>query len=635
MIPRKLLLGHPDKFRPTISPNGTHLAYLAPLDGLLNIWVAPIQDPKAARPVSRDVKRPIFHYIWAYTSEHILYIQDVGGDEDWHVHCTSLKTRETIDLTPQPGISARIGRLSRKYPYEILVAINHRDPVFHDQFRVHIVSGKHELVFENKWFSSVAVDDDYRVRFGYRVESDGGETIHEVHEQGDFTEIRRMPMEDYFSWYHYDFDRSGRKEYWVDSRGRDTNALVVTDLKKDETEVLAADDLADVSDLLAHPVQKNIQAVAFTYQRKDWKVLDPEIAPDFDILREVSDGDVSILGRSDDDAHWIVQYLLDDGPIRFYRYDRAIRQASFLFVHRPDIEGLALAKMHPQIIRARDGLNLVSYLTLPQEKSGDGAQQPTQPVPMVLLVHGGPWARDNWGLNGVHQFLANRGYAVLSVNYRGSTGFGKDFINAANGEWGGRMHDDLVDAVSWAIAQRIAIPDRVAIMGWSYGGYATLVGLTITPDIFACGVCFVGISNLVTLLSSKPSYWENWSSVWKVRTGDHTTPDGREYLLSRSPISHVDRIKKPLLIAHGANDVRCKKAESDQIVEAMRQRNIPVTYLLYPDEGHGFARPENNISSLAVAEAFLAQHLGGRFEPVEEAFSGSSIEIVYGGEILA
>ncbi len=610
------------------------MAYLAPLDGLLNIWVAPLQDPKAAHPVSRDVKRPIFHYFWAYTSEHILYLQDVGGDEDWHVHCINLKTGRTVDLTPEKGISARIRRRSRQYPYEILVAINQRDPVFHDLFRVHIESGAREFVFENKWFSSVAVDDDYRVRFGYRVENDGSESVHKINGQGEFVEVRRMPMEDYFSWYHYDFDKSGHKEYWVDSRGRDTNALVVTDHERGDTEILATSDRADISDLLAHPERKTIQAVAFTYQRKEWKVLDPEIAPDFDLLREVSDGDISILSRSDDDAHWIVQYLLDNGPIRFYRYDRVIRQASFLFVHRPDIEGLPLAKMHPQIIRARDGLDLVSYLTLPHEKSSDGAPRPREPVPMVLLVHGGPWARNNWGLDVVHQFLANRGYAVLSVNYRGSTGFGKEFINAANGEWGGRMHDDLVDAVNWVIEQGIAIPDRVAIMGRSYGGYATLVGLTMTPEIFACGVCFIGISNLVTMLGSKPPYWENWSSVWKVRTGDHTTPEGREFLLSRSPISHVDRIRKPLLIAHGANDVRCKKAEADQIVEAMRQRDIPVTYLLYPDEGHGFARPENRISSLAAAEAFLAQHLGGHFEPMGEAFEGSSIEIVCGGDIL-
>jgi dipeptidyl aminopeptidase/acylaminoacyl peptidase len=285
--------------------------------------------------------------------------------------------------------------------------------------------------------------------------------------------------------------------------------------------------------------------------------------------------------------------------------------------------------MRPVVIPARDGLKLVSYLTLPPEVDED---RPPRPLPMVLDVHGGPWARDEWGFNAVHQWLANRGYAVLSVNFRGSTGFGKEFTNAGNREWAGKMHDDLLDAVDWAVEQKIADRGRVAILGGSYGGYATLVGLTFSPDVFACGVDIVGPSNILTLLSTIPPYWQPMVQMFKDRVGDFTTHEGKTFLEERSPLSRVDRIARPLLIGQGANDPRVKQAESDQIVRLMRQKEIPVTYVLYPDEGHGFARPENRLSFNAVVEAFLAQHLGGRYEPVGDDFAGSSISVPTGAD---
>jgi dipeptidyl aminopeptidase/acylaminoacyl peptidase len=275
---------------------------------------------------------------------------------------------------------------------------------------------------------------------------------------------------------------------------------------------------------------------------------------------------------------------------------------------------------------------LVCYLSLPPGSDPDGDGRPDKPVPMVLDVHGGPWARDDWGFNPHHQWLANRGYAVLSVNYRGSTGFGKEFINAANGEWSRKMHDDLIDAVNWAVEKKIAQKDKVAIMGGSYGGYATLVGLTYTPDVFACGVDIVGPSSLVTLLQNVPEYWMPFMPVMKMRVGDVDTEEGQKALLERSPLTRVDKIQKPLLIGQGANDPRVTQLEADQIVEAMKQKNIPVTYVLYPDEGHGFARPENRMSFNAVAEAFLAEHLGGRFEPVGDDFEGATIKVPTGDD---
>jgi len=303
---------------------------------------------------------------------------------------------------------------------------------------------------------------------------------------------------------------------------------------------------------------------------------------------------------------------------------------TFLFVHRQDLEGLPLARMHPQILDARDGQKLVSYLTLPVGTDDGLDGHPDQPLPMVLLVHGGPWSRDTWGYDGQHQLLANRGYAVLAVNFRGSTGFGKNFQNIARKQWAGTMHDDLLDAVAWAVDEGIAQPDKIAIMGGSYGGYATLVGLTFTPEVFACGVDIVGPSSLITLIESIPPYWESFRQQLIERVGSIDTPEGREELKKRSPLYHAERMKRPLLIGQGKNDPRVKEEEAKQMVRALQTREIPVTYVLFPDEGHGFARPENRLAFYAITEAFLARHLGGRFEPIGTAFEGSSIQIPEG-----
>jgi dipeptidyl aminopeptidase/acylaminoacyl peptidase len=317
--------------------------------------------------------------------------------------------------------------------------------------------------------------------------------------------------------------------------------------------------------------------------------------------------------------------------VRYYRYDREEKSAKFLFTERTALEDLQLAKMHPVVIKSRDGLDLVSYYTLPVGSDSDSNGRPDEPLPMVLLVHGGPWGRDNWGYDSWHQWLANRGYAVLSVNFRASRGFGKAFLNAGNQEWGGKVHDDLIDGVDWAVLEGIADPDRVAIMGMSYGGYATLWGMTNTPDTFACGVDLVGVSNLTSFILGLP-YWQADIELIATRIGDPRTEEGRAFLAERSPLTYADQIKKPLLISQGANDPRVKQAEADQIVQAMQDANIPVTYLLYTDEGHGFARPENQLSFYAVTDAFLAEHLGGRYEPIGDDLEGSSITVPVGAE---
>jgi len=632
LIPRQVLFGNPDKASVQLSPDGTKIGYLAPVGGVLNVWVGPANDPAAARPVTRDTDRGIRFYDWAYTSHHILFIQDKGGDENWRLYSVDLETGDTKDLTPLEGVQARFQEISPQFPAEILVALNDRDPRLHDLYRINIATGERRLVQKNEGFAGFVTDYAYRVRLALRVLPDGGSEMLRATEHGGWTSFARIPTEDTLTTSSVGFDKAGTILYMIDSRNRNTGALMALDLDTGKQTLLAEDPRADVSDVVIHPTEKRVQAAAFTYERKVWQILDQSIAGDWAALRTIATGDVEVVSRTLDDRYWIVAYVMDDGPVRYYRYDRAGQKAQFLFTNREQLEGLPLAKMHPIVITSRDGLNLVSYYTLPPGSDRDGDARPDESFPTVLVVHGGPWARDTWGYNPWHQWLANRGYAVLSVNFRGSTGFGKVLINASTSEWGAKMHDDLIDAVHWAIQQGIADPQRVAIIGGSYGGYATLVGMTFTPEMFACGIDIVGPSNLVTLLESIPPYWQPQVDLWATRVGDHRTEEGRAFLTKRSPLTCAHRIQRPLLIGHGANDPRVKQTESDQIVQVMQEKGIPVTYVLYPDEGHGFARPENRLSFNAVAEAFLSRCLGGRCEPIGDDFTGASITVPVGAD---
>jgi len=632
LIPREVLFGNPDKASVQLSADGTKISYLASVDGVLNVWVGPADDPTAAEPVTSDTDRGIRGYFWAYTNEHILYIQDKEGDENWRVYSVNLTTGETVDLTPLEGVQARIQAVSPKFPDEMLVALNDRIPQLHDVYRIDIETGERTLVLENEGFLGFVTDDDYNVRFAARMTPDGGMEYLSLTEEGDWEPFMEIAMEDLLTTGPVMFDKTGKILYMIDSRDRNTSALFALDLETGEQTLIAEDPRADLSDVMVHPTERNIQAVAFTYERKHWQILDESIAEDLAYLSAVADGDVEVTDRTLDDRYWMVAYVMDNGPVRYYHYDRETQEAQFLFTHQEELEGRPLAKMHPVVIESRDGLNLVSYYTLPVGSDSDGDARPDEPLPMVLWVHGGPWARDNWGYNPIHQWLANRGYAVMSVNFRASTGFGKAFINAGNLEWGAKMHDDLIDAVDWAIQEGIAEPDQVAIFGGSYGGYATLVGMTFTPETFACGVDIVGISNLVTWIETIPPYWEPQIELFATRIGDPRTEEGRALLTERSPLTYVDQIQRPLLIGQGANDPRVPQAESDQIVQAMQEKDIPVTYVLYPDEGHGFARPENNLSFFAVTEAFLSECLGGRYEPIGDDFEGSSITVPVGAE---
>lgn len=631
LIPRRVFFGNPDRTQVTISPDGAHLAWLAPRDGVLNVWVAPRERPADARPVTADAGRGIRFYAWAYTGRDILYIQDKGGDENWRVYSADVNTGEVGDLTPFDGVAAQIVGLSHRRPDELLVALNNRDPQWHDIYRVNLTTGERTLLLQHDRFIGVEVDDDLTIRAAIQMTPSGGLDIFRA-DGDDWTLWQAFPAEDMLTASTVGFDKTGHVLYLRDSRDRDTAALVAIDITTGERSLLAADERADADLVLRHPTERHVQAVAFDYERKEWQVLDPAIAADMAFLRGVTDGDAEITSRSLDDRFWLVAYVVDDGPVRYYLYDRQRQAADFLFTNRAELEGLPLANMRPAVVPARDGLNLVVYYTLPPGSDSDGDGIPDAPLPLVFIPHGGPWGRDTWGFNGWHQWLANRGYAVLSVNFRSSTGFGKSFTNAGDFEWGGKILADQQDGVQWAIAQGIADPARVAVMGGSFGGYSTLAGLTFYPEVFACGVDIVGPSNLITLLETIPPYWKPMIELFTMRVGDHRTEEGRALLKAHSPLTYVDRIVRPLLIAQGANDPRVKQAESDQIVTAMQAKGIPVAYALYPDEGHGFARPQNNLSFAALAEAFLARCLGGRVQPIGDDLTGSSLTVPIGAE---
>ncbi len=632
LIPRSVLFGNPERAAVRISPDGKHLSWLAPKDGVLNVWIAPVGKLDQAKAVTSETRRPIRIYFWAYTSKHILYMQDAAGDENFHVFRVDVADGKTNDLTPHKGARAAVVGLSDRQPTTVIVQMNDRKPEAMDLHKIDLLTGKRELLVQNDDnLLGFTLDHKLRVRFASKKLPDGATQILARDGKG-WKPFETISFEDADTTDILGFAPGDESVYLLETRGRDTGALVLLDLKTKKPKVLAEDPKADAGNVIIHPTKKHVQAVSFEYERNRWHVLDKSIEKDLAALAKLEPGGEARIGsRTLDDKTWIVITTSEQRPGRYYLWDRGKQQATFLFSVQPELEQQPLVKMHPVLIKARDGLTLVSYLTLPASADPDGDGKANTPVPMMLWVHGGPWGRDTWGFDPDHQLFANRGYAVLSVNFRASTGFGKKFMNAGNLEWGKKMHEDLLDAVEWAVKAGVAPRDKICIGGGSYGGYATLVGLAMTPTVFRCGVDIVGPSNLLTLLASIPPYWAPIVTMFHTRMGDPTKPEGKALLEAASPLTHAHKIQRPLLIAQGANDPRVKQAESEQIVAAMKKHGLPVTYALFPDEGHGFARPENSIAFWAVTEAFLSAHLGGYYLPISKAeLEASSMEIKAG-----
>lgn len=603
-IPLEVLLGNPTKVRPQLSPDGKRMAYLAPEEGVLNIWVQTVGKPDAVA-VTHDRKRGIRSYFWAPNGKQLLYVQDKGGDENWHVWAVDAAGGEPRDLTPIDGVQAQILAVEHKIPNKILVGLNDRNPMLHDVYSLDLKTGKRTLVQQND-ITAIAwiADHKLRVRAAVTLSPDGGAALqYRAGGKGPFTELTKWGAEDMFTTHPAGFAANNRTLYMLSSVGSNTTQLRAFDVKSKREKVIFKDDTYDVTGVLSHPTKYTIQAVAVERDRTTWTVLDKSVAKDFEALAAVDDGDLSVVSRDRRDKTWLVAFSHDDGPVVYYAYDRKTRKATRLFSHRPELEDLTLAEMKPVSWKARDGLEIHGYLTLPPKVE-------PKALPAVVYVHGGPWARDSWGFDPTAQWLANRGYAVLQPNYRGSTGYGKSYINAADKEWGGKMQDDITDGTRWLIDQGIADPERICIMGGSYGGYATLMGLVREPDLYACGVDIVGVANLFTWMKTIPPYWRPFVHVLYQRVG-HPEKD-KELLEQRSPVFQVDKIKAPLLIGQGANDPRVPKAESTQIRDALRNAGKTVEYIEFPDEGHGFARPENRLKFYEAAEKFLAEHIGGR-----------------------
>jgi dipeptidyl aminopeptidase/acylaminoacyl peptidase len=615
LIPRQVLFGNPERVSPALSPDGTMLAWLAPRDGVLNVWVAPANDGSrdgdgidwaAARVVTDDTDRGIRQFAWAHDGRHLLYLQDTGGDENWRLHDVDLQTMQRRDLTPFEGVHTQIIAMEKKFPTDVLVGLNLDNPQLHDVYRLDLVTGELLKEVENPGFAGWLADTQLVVRGAIAPKPDGGMTVLVRDDPAaDWRPLLEVPPDDALTTDLFSFSADGLSVLAASSVDTDTARLVRIDLATGATEVLAEDPEADVDGARLHPDTKEPQIVTFRKDRTEYLVLDPDVADDLTAIRALHHGDPGLLNRDHADSTWLLGFTNDSGPVPFYSFDRAAKQGRFLFEHQPALSQYQLASMEPFSFTARDGLTIHGYVTFPPE-AGRSA------LPAVLNVHGGPWARDYWGFNPEAQWLANRGYLCVQVNYRGSTGYGKGFVNAGDREWAGKMHDDLLDAVAHITGQGWADPGRVAIYGGSYGGYAALVGATFTPDVFRCAVDIVGPSNLKTLIETVPPYWAPMIAQFHRRLGD--PEKDADFLWSRSPLSRASAIRIPLLIAQGANDPRVKQAESEQIVAALTAAGIDHEYMLFPDEGHGFAKPENRLKFYAAAERFLAKHLGGRSE---------------------
>lgn len=632
LIPRKILFGNITAYGGQISPDGAWLSWIAPVDAVQNIWLAPSHNLAAAKPLTHTKGRPISWHFWTKDSRNVLFLNDEIGDEKNHLFIVDSATGTLRDLTPIAGVSVFGAHVSHQITDTIIVAINDRDASWFDYYAIDTLTGTRTLVWHNtQKLTQIGFDWQLKPRWAKTARAGGGERFFKIAGEALIPWFE-TDFEDAWNTTPLDFHDDNTRVLMKSSVGRNTLALSWHNLDTGEETPIAAHDKYDVAEHVTHPVSQEVLAACVNGLRHDWIFIAADVKDDFAFLQATfKDLEIFVQSQSADNEQWIVNTYGPQQASVEYLYNRGQKTLREVCRARPELDAYRLAPMHPVVIPSRDGLELVSYLSLPPEIASD---RPPTPLPLVLYVHGGPWSRDIYGFYRYHHWLTNRGYAVLSVNYRASTGFGKAFLAAGEKEHARKMHEDLLDAVSWAVREGIADKDKVAIFGYSYGGYASYVGATFTPDVFCCSVPVVGISHLRTLLENRPPYWEDFAEYAYRSYGDLRTEEGSALLEERSPLNRVDAITKPMFILHGANDVRCTLAQSNLIVAAMQARHIPVSYVVFPDEGHGFAKPENNIASIAMIEAFFAKYLGGAMEPYGEDLKASSHELRCGGAIL-
>ena len=629
LIPRQVLFGNPEIIGVSLSPDGRRISYLAPDQGVLNLWVQDLDGDAPARVITDQRDRPQRSAFWTADGRYLISSRDGDGDENTVLVRIDPATGEKRDLTPENKVKAFLVGVDREAPSELVVGLNDRDPRYHDLYVINVDSGDRSLLYRSTDDGSQVnvdwLDGAWHPVLRSNILPDGGSSF-ELRLPGDtsWRQFLQLGFEDTISDSGPSgFTRDGRWLYGQLSTGEDLPRLVRWSREQLEScgtdctpEVLhrssAGAFAVDLSDLDTG-VPLVLKEVDLRSRRV---VLDASVQADIDRLEQLAgSNEFSVVDRDLDNRRWLIAIGSDQQGPQYWLWDRELDEIRKLFSVQPRLDAYDLVPMESLDLKARDGRRLPAYLTRTPISARTG------PQPLVLLVHGGPQARDYWGFNPIHQLLANRGYHVLSVNYRGSTGFGKDHLLAGEGEWYARMQDDLVDAVRWAVDERIADPDRLVIMGASYGGYAALAGLTRDPDLFAAAIAEVGPSNLRTLLESIPPYWESGRTILERMIGV-----GKVDLDAISPIQHVDRIERPLLLGHGANDPRVKLTESETIAAAMAERQLPIDFVVFPDEGHGLANPSNALAMYALVEAFLSQHVGGRAEPFGSSLEQSSLE---------
>lgn len=621
LLDRELFFDNPEISGGQLSPDGKFISFVKPYNGVMNIWVKTLEEPFAsARPLTADKQRPVRSYFWSRDGKYILYVQDKGGDENFNIYAVNpaeqapagAEVPENRDLTNLKGVRVQIYSVPKTDPDAIYIGLNDRDPAWHDLYRMKLSTGERTLIRQNSGEDRITgwiFDWDDQLRLAMRANADGSNDILRVDDNG-FTPIYTTNV--FETAYPVAFDKNNQRVYLITNKGDDVDLtrLILLDPKTLKEEFVEADprQRVDLGDVAFSDLRREIIYTSYEDDRNRLYWKDKDFEADYKRISEQLPGVEPYFARTTaDERFWIIGSYSDVDPGTTYLFDRVTKKLTFQYRPRPNIPVEHMANMQAIRYPSSDGLEIPAYLTLPK------GVEPKN-LPLIVMPHGGPWARSGWGFYSYAQFLANRGYAVLDPNFRASTGYGKKFINAGNNEWGRKMQDDITWGIKYLVKQGIADPAKVAIMGGSYGGYATLAGLAFTPDVYACGVSIVGPSNLITLLNSIPPYWESIRTVFHKRMGDPSTPEGEADLKKMSPLFSADKIKSPLLVVQGANDPRVKQHESDQIVVALRDRGFPVEYIVAPDEGHGFARPVNNMAMLAAAEKFLARHLGGRYQ---------------------
>jgi dipeptidyl aminopeptidase/acylaminoacyl peptidase len=619
IIDREVLFGNPEYAGAQISPDGRFVSFIKPYKGTLNVWVKGLNEAfTAARPMTADLTRPVFQYFWSRDSKFILYVQDKGGDENYNVFAVDPSEKPASgsdvptarNITSGKNIRALIQAVPQSDPDSLFVGINDRDPAWHDLYKIKISTGERTLISQNKdRLSGMVFDNADKLRLATRAPQNGDTEILRVNSDGTTTKIYSCTV--FESCTPIGFTKDNKKAYIQTNKGDlDLIELQTLDLETGATQKVESDPLGKVDQGSVTFSELTHDIIATTYEddriRFVWHNKDYE--RDYNKIKKiVGDREINFQSSTADETKFVVSTNSDVDPGTVWTYDRKDGKLQKLYQVREKLDRNALSAMTSIRYKSSDGLEIPAYLTLPKGLSPKG-------LPVVVFPHGGPWARDSWGYNPFAQFFANRGYAVLEPNFRGSTGYGKKFINAGNNEWGDKMQDDITWGVKYLVSQGIADPKRIGIMGGSYGGYATLAGVAFTPDVYAAAVAYVAPSNLNTLLQSIPAYWEGFRVVFYKRMGDPNTPEGMAQMKRQSPLFSADKIRTPLMVVQGANDPRVNKREADQIVIALRDRKFPVEYIVAPDEGHGFARPVNNMAMLAAAEKFLAKHLGGRYQ---------------------